>query len=139
MRTPRRPTRSAVLTGAAVTIGLVAYTAAVYVVVVVLINAIVPLAPRAQLGLTCVAAALVAFTLEPLSRQLRSWLSLAGPDWMLPLTTTATGSDDLGGRMEQLTRLLADTFGRGSTARVQAELGADLTAKIGRASCRERV
>ena len=128
MRTPRRPTRSAVLTGAAVTIGLVAYTAAVYVVVVVLINAIVPVAPRAQLGLTCVAAALVAFTLEPMSRQLRSWLSLAGPDWMLPLTTTGTGSDDLGGRMEQLTRLLADTFGRGATARVQAELGADLTA-----------
>ena len=111
------------LTGAAVTIGLVAYTAAVYVVVVVLINAIVPLAPRAQLGLTCVAAALVAFTLEPLSRQLRSWLSLAGPDWMLPLTTTATGSDDLGGRMQQLTRLLADTFGRGATARVQAGAG----------------
>ena len=123
MRTPRRLSRSAVLTGAAVAIGLIAYTAAVYVVVVVLINAVVPVGPRTQLGLTCAAAALVAFTLEPMSRQLRSWLSLAGPDWMLPLITTATGSDDLGGRMEQLTRLLADTFGRGATARVQAAAG----------------
>jgi len=128
VRTPRRLSRSAVLTGAAVAIGLIAYTAAVYVVVVVLINAVVPVGPRTQLGLTCAAAALVAFTLEPMSRQLRSWLSLSGPDWMLPLITTATGSDDLGGRMEQLTRLLADTFGRGARARVQASLGDELTA-----------
>jgi len=85
VRTPRRLSRSAVLTGAAVAIGLIAYTAAVYVVVVVLINAVVPVGPRTQLGLTCAAAALVAFTLEPMSRQLRSWLSLSGPDWMLPV------------------------------------------------------
>ena len=92
-------------------------------VLFVLINAVVPVGPRTQLGLTCAAAALVAFTLEPMSRQLRSWLALAGSDWMLPMITTATGSDDLGGRMEQLTGLLADTFGRGASARVQAAPG----------------
>ena len=112
----------------AVVLGLIAYPAAVYAVVVILGGALFSTGRSGQLALTFLAAGLVAVTLEPVRNRLRRRLLRSAPDRLLALTTGRIDAADLGERLEQLVRLVAESFGAGSAARITAELGSELTA-----------
>jgi signal transduction histidine kinase len=112
----------------AVVLGLIAYPAAVYAVVVMLGGALASTGRSGQLALTFLAAGLVAITLEPVRDRLRRRLLRSAPDRLLALTTGRIATADLGERLEQLVRLVAESFGAGSAARITAELGEELTA-----------
>ena len=112
----------------AVVLGLIAYPAAVYAVLVILGGALTPIGRSGQLALTFLAAGLVAVTLEPVRDRLRRRLLRSAPDRLIALTTGRSETAELGERLEQLVRLVAESFGAGSAARVTAELGGELTA-----------
>ncbi len=107
---------------------LIAYTAAVYAIVVVLLGRLTGAAIAGQLALTFLAVALVAFTAEPLANRLRQRLPRSAAERLALLSAGDRRSGEAGVRLTELARLVTESFATAHTTQITASLGGPLTA-----------